>query len=172
MINIRRHGVRVHWLCVVCVGLLVVDKATIHCGVVQQCPEVRSQNRFRELHRLLCVGRCRKRERQRKVTNVEPLCVYPPAGLRSARALFGVVYVHVFDRGPRASLKKEVRGPCEAGCRLANFPCAWLLSWAERESGLGWVAGAGCSHQPPPPWERSPCVCVDSRGDRNGRGVG
>ena len=110
MINIRRHGVRVHWLCVVCVGLLVVDKATIHCDVVQQCPEVRSQNRFRELHRLLCVGRCRKRERQRKVTNVEPLCVYPPAGLRSARALFGVVYVHVFDRGPRAGLRRRTGG--------------------------------------------------------------
>ena len=108
MINIRRHGVRVHWLCVVCVGLLVVDKATIHCDVVQQCPEVRSQNnRFRELHRLLCVGRCRKRQRQRKVSNVEPLCVYPPAGLRSARALLGVVYVHVFDRGPMAGLKRS-----------------------------------------------------------------
>ena len=80
MINIRRHEAWVHWLCVVCVGLLVVDKATIHCDVVKQCPEVRSQNRFRELHRLLCVGRCRKRQRQRKVTNVEPLCVYPPAG--------------------------------------------------------------------------------------------
>ena len=108
MINIRRHGVRVHWLCVVCVGLLVVDKAAIHCDVVQQCPEVRSQNnRFRELHRLLCalgdVGKGRGREKSQMLSHY----VCPPAGLRSARALLGVVYVHVFDRGPKAGLKRS-----------------------------------------------------------------
>ena len=54
---------------------------------------------------------------------------------------------------------------CEAGFRVANPPCAWLLSWAERESGLGWVAGARCSHQPPP-LGREVLVCVWTQEER------
>ena len=128
MINIRRHGVRVHWLCVVCVGLLVVDKATIHCDVVQQCPEVRSQNRFRELHRLLCalgdVGKGRGREKSQMLSHC--VCIHRRGCEVLGRCLVWCMCMCLTEARGRAS--EEERGLCEVGYRVANPPCASVVA--------------------------------------------
>ena len=101
------------------------------------------------------VGKGRGREKSQMLSHC--VCIHRRGCEVLGRCLVWCMYMCLTEARGRAS--EEERGPCEAGCRVANPPCVWPLSWAERESGLGWVAGAGCSHQPPP-LGREVLVCV------------
>ena len=101
------------------------------------------------------VGKGRGREKSQMLSHC--VCIHRRGCEVLGRCLVWCMCMCLTEARGRAS--EEERGPCEAGYRVANPPCAWPLSWAERESGLGWVAGAGCSHQPPP-LGREVLVCV------------
>ena len=115
------------------------------------------------------VGKGRGREKSQMLSHC--VCIHRRGCEVLGRCLVWCMCMCLTEARGRAS--EEERGPCEAGYRVANPPCAWPLSGAERESGLGWVAGAGCSHQPPPPLgEKSLCVCgLKRRQKRPWRGI-